>query len=330
MKKQEIIDILKKVEPGLSLKELIPQSTCFLFTDGEISTFNNEVGLRHPIQLPFTGAIPAKEFLQFLLKVKQEEIELTYDAVATEVKLKAGRAKAGIKIDPEIKVPIEKTPSKKQWRSVPDNFVTAVEFCLFSAAADLSMGVLSCLHITPEAVESSDNMRITRFSYTEKMDIEPFLIPATSAREIPKMDIKQLAVTESWVHFKEKSGMIFSCRRVNDKFVDLSPHIKVEGSPIKLPEVTDDILDKATIFVKDSLIEESVTVNVTKGKFTVYASGSAGWFKESSKVDYKGKDIEFQIAPSLLKSILDKKGKCKISDSKMILYSDLWVHVLAI
>lgn len=330
MKRQEIIDILKKVEPGVSARELIPQSTHFLFVDNEVCTFNNEVGFRHPLPLGFSGAVPAKEFSQFLQKVKQEEIELSFDAEKSEVRMKAGKAKAGLVIEQEIKVPIEKTPKKKLWKPVAPDFCEATGFCLFSASQDLSMGVLSCLHVTGTHIESSDNMRITRFLYSEKMDIESVLIPADSAKLIPSMKIAEIAVTESWVHFREKTGLIFSCRRINDKFVDLTPHLKVSGSEIKLPDITDDILEKATIFIKDSIMEGLVTVTVTKGKLTISATGNSGWFKESSKVEYKGNDIEFQIAPNLLKSVLDKKGKCKITDTRMSLYQDNWVHVLAL
>ena len=51
---------LEAVSPGLATREAIEQSSCFVFKDGRVMTFNDEVACSIDCELGFDGAVAAK------------------------------------------------------------------------------------------------------------------------------------------------------------------------------------------------------------------------------------------------------------------------------
>ena len=44
--RKDLIKVLKKVQPGLASQEIIEQSGAFVFTDGRVFTYNDEIAVR--------------------------------------------------------------------------------------------------------------------------------------------------------------------------------------------------------------------------------------------------------------------------------------------
>ena len=76
--KDELINTLKAVRPGLAAKEIIEQSTNFIFKDNTVATYNDEIMITHPTDLDLEGAVQASHFFTLLNKVKDEEIDLSH------------------------------------------------------------------------------------------------------------------------------------------------------------------------------------------------------------------------------------------------------------
>ena len=49
--KQQFIEALELVKPGLAAKEIIEQSTSFVFRAGQVITYNDEVAVHAPVGL---------------------------------------------------------------------------------------------------------------------------------------------------------------------------------------------------------------------------------------------------------------------------------------
>ena len=65
--------LLKEVEavlPGISQKELIEQSSCIIFKDGKIYTYNDEISCRYYTHLKINGAVSAMPLINILRKMK--------------------------------------------------------------------------------------------------------------------------------------------------------------------------------------------------------------------------------------------------------------------
>src|SRR6056297_2653647 len=235
--KQELIKALEIVRAGLANKEMIEQSTSFAFMDGKVVTYNDEISISHPVpDLELTGAVKANELYQLLNKTEKEEIQ--FDSTESEIRIRAGRAKAGITLQEEVNLPLDELGSQGKWRKVPPQLIQALKFTLFSCSNDMSKPVLTCIHVNKNGslAESSDNYRLTRHNLGGKLPVKSFLIPASSVKKLIKYPISHIAEGQGWVHFKTEDGTIFSCRTFEDNYPDTSNMWEIEGEEIELPK----------------------------------------------------------------------------------------------
>ena len=332
MKKTELIKALEAVRPGLANKEMIEQSTSFAFMQDRVVTYNDEISISYPIQdLDLTGAIKAEELYAFLSKAKTEDIEVEIDDA--EIRLKAGRAKAGFTLQAEITLPLDEIGGTTKWKSVPDGLLEAIKFVSFGCSTDMSRPVLTCVHVTKSGnIEGGSNTRLTRYQTNPLPEhIPTFLLPATSAKQLVKYAATEMAWGKGWIHFKTKEGCVFSCRVIEEDYPDISAILAVEGTEFQFPKTIDDILDRAAIFaLKGDSKDGDITVSLEKNKITLASKNVAGWVEDSANIRYKGELVSFFINPIFLKEIVPKTRQCVLGKASMRFESDLWEHVVAL
>jgi len=332
MERAELLKALEIVKPGLADKEVIEQTTSFAFIGDKVVTYNDEISISHPLDgLNVKGVVPADELYKFLGKAKGDAVKIT--ANENELRLKAGKAKIGLALTEDVRLPLEEIKSKKKWFKLPEEFTTAINFTSFSCSADMSRPNLTCIHVRQDGViESSDGYRITQYEMPEKMPIPTFLLPGTTAREVLKYDIKKVSLSSGWVHFRTKEGTMFSCRIYEDAtFPDTSSHLEVEGREILFPENIKEILSRAAIFAKaDHYIDEAVTLSFKKNKVQISARNAQGWFREKAKVSYKGEEHSFKMNPNFLSDIVDQLRECILSEKMAKFSGDNWIHVMSL
>jgi len=325
----DLIKALQAVMPGLSQKEIIEQSTAFVFTKtGYVVTYNDEIAVSHPVEVDFVGAVPAKEFFALVNKVKTEEIEL--EIKDNELLLKGSRAKAGLRIDKKIILPILTLaqPEEEDWKKVPANFCEAISFCLFSVSREVSKPIINCIHVHKGKVESTDNNRVTQYDMgaVKKAFEDHTLIPAHAVKAIVNNKPTHYAKTDGWLHFTNKDDVTFSCRIFEDDFPDASAFFAQKGGSIEFPKTLNDVLDKAVIFSNG----ERVTILLSGNRMTVSSEGVSGWFKEDVRAEYKGEDVSFDIYPEFMKSIMKITNKAEICAKVLKFIGDNFIHVVAL
>lgn len=328
--KKELLSALEIVRPGLSSKEIIEQATSFAFIKGRVITYNDELSISHPIKgLELEGAIQADNLYKFLGKIKKDELEL--ELKGNEIILTTGRAKAGLTLQAEIKLPLEEVSGKKVWEDLPENFNKFVSFAMTSCSRDMSRPILTCVHITKEGiVEASDSYRITRCDLKDQMPIDDFLLPANTAVNVVKLQPTQIAEGKGWIHFRTEEDTIISCRIFEDKYPDTSPYLKVKGVKITFPQTIKDVLDRAMVFSKrEHLLDEIVNLTLDNRKLIISAKSDSGWFEEDVNFKYEGDKIVFSITPHLLKGILSETGECVLDEgkTKLMFEGDSWCYM---
>lgn len=324
LNRKELLEALTLTSVGLAKQEIIEQSASFIFTKGRVFTYNDEVAVSHPVEVDFEGAIPSKEFLALIKKLKTEEVEL--EISDGELLLKGSRAKAGIRLEAEIKLPIDEIGSPDGWVELPDNFCEAAKFCLFSASTDTSNQVLTCIHLTDSYVESTDNYRATRYFLTESDAFEEsMLVPTFAIKEIIKFNPTEYTTTEGWIHFKNNKDVMFSCRMFDETFPEIGGHLEVEGEEIIFPSTLNEILDRASV-MSDG---ERVTVIAAKNKLTIKTQGDSGWFEEVARIDYDGEEIEFEIQPEYLAQIMKHTDTATVGKLLKFEVEDTFIHIVS-
>ena len=327
-------EILKKaleiVKPGLATKEEIEQTSKFAFIKGHVITFNNEISIAHPIDLPdLEGVVPARELYDTLSRMSGETVDLTLRK--SNLIVRSGKAKAGLSLNSEIRLPLEEISQSDNWETLPDNFTKQIHFVTGSVSKDQSLPILSTIHITSESAEATDSFRIAYVKWNKKLsDDVDMLIPAKSLLKVIKIKPVKIAYSNSWVQFKNEEGTVISCRvYINEEFPKVSQFLKLDADyEITMPDNIQELLYRAEVFAKrEHPLDESITITLSKGNIIFESKSDSGWFKEYSSIDYNGAEFTFIIVPYLFDTIIERTKVMKLNDKFIIFSGEDWKYI---
>jgi len=323
--RENFLNKLNAVKAGLSPREFIEQSSCLVFQDSAVMTFNDEVACRMDIGLDITGAIQATTLFAILEKMDDEEL-LVRENDKGELEFRGKRKGFGVTKDAEIFLPIDRVEIPKKWAELPKAFVEGIGLVHHCVSQDESRFLLTCIHLTPHLIEACDNLQVMRCKVETGLR-ESVLVRGTSLVHITQLGMDQFALTEAWIHFKNTEGLIFSCRRYSEEYPSLDDIIKFEGRPITIPKSLKDASDRAAIFAADKAGDPLVSVSLSNGVIRILGEGLTGWYKEVKKVNWEGPPMEFNIAPDLLKHISEKYDEAQLVGDKLKVVGGSWEYV---
>lgn len=325
------LDIVKPAL-GNAAKEIVEQAASFAFIQGCVVTYNDEISIKTPLtSVKLEGVIKADELYKFLGKVKTSEFDITVKE--TEIEMKAGHAKVGFALNKEVLLPLDEVSEIGSWKDLPKNFLTACKFAAASASTDMTDPKLTCVHLAHKGViEASNNHRLVVWGLVgEELPIDSTLVPASSIKEVIKIQPSQVAEGSGWIHFRNEQGTIISCRIFDEKYVDTEAILQSikKTKKIEFPVEVLPVLEKAEIFTQEQKTNGSVELEFKNGKITVKSESSTAWFKES--IAYDGDDeFTFSITPYLLKDILKQTNKCRINNNILKFVGPEWVYITSL
>jgi len=318
--KEQLLQALAIVKPALANKDILEQATSFAFSEGQVLTYNDEISISHPVEgIDFEGAIKAEELYGLLTKLKKDEIDL--ELKETELQVKSGRVSAGLRLEEEIKLPINEIPGKWKKLQNPKQFKEFMIMAAQTCSSDMTLPKLTCVCVRKEGqVIGSDSYRLVQCQ-GEPNPVADFLIPATSVMELVKINPTHIQLEKQWIHFRNKQGTVFSSRRVNETYIDkdkIEEVLAVKGKgkiefPIKILEM----LGRLKQFAKrDFSFDEIVEVEIKKGKIIMKASAieTKSWIEEKASIDCQ-EDLSFMMNPTLFENILKVTRSC-VLDTK--------------
>lgn len=330
LNRKELLAALEAVQPGIATKEIIEQSTAFVFCAGRVCAYNDLIAVSHPCPPGFAGAVQSKELYALLSRLADDEIDV--ETKDNEMLVRGKRNKASITRQAEITLPLAEINAEKTWAPLPAGFAAALKFVLFSAGNDMTKPWCTAAHVAGKIVETCDNFRLTRCTLAGRGVHIDALIPAAACAELVAYAPTHYCLDEQWAHFTNAEGTEFSCRLIADKFPDLQPFVdRKYAHKIDFHADTASILDRASVFLGDKNVRPTVAVKIASGRMTITGRGSAGWFEETVRVD-SGKDaFEFSINPQALKDMLAMLKSCVLSEDGGVLKfeGDGFVHCCA-
>lgn len=317
--REELLKVLQSVSPGLATKEIIEQSSCFAFQDGRVFTFNDEVAASRESPIEINGAVKADKLLEILSKMAEDDIEII--DTATELQIKGKRKKAGIRKEEEVKLNYEDVEPADDWLELPEDFNDAVSIVHSCASTNESQFVLTCIHLTDSFIQACDRYQIARYAMPLDID-EELLVRASSLRTILGLDMTEFSLTDSWMHFRNETGLVVSCRRHSDVYIDIDQFVTKTGTtPMTLPGGLNEIVDKAQIFSSDNAAGDHVIVELSNGRVIVEGNGPDGWYKEMKNTKYDGPSLKFSISPKVLVEISKKSNECGVGEGRLFVDS---------
>lgn len=327
IQREDFLNDLNMVKPGLSPREFVEQSSCFVFREGTVMTFNDEVCCRKEVPLNITGAVQATTLLAILEKLEDPELKVRLND-DKELEFKGNGKGFGVTIEAEIFLPVDKVEMPEKWRPLPKEFTEAVGLVQHCVSTDESKFKLTCIHLHPDFIEASDNLQIMRVKIATGLK-NPTLIRGTSLQHITHLAMDEICMTKTWVHFRNQAGLIFSCRRYDEEYHDLSQFIKIKGHSIVIPKGMSMASDRAAVFAAEKSGEPLVNVCLdgSKGLMRLKGKGLVGWYKEIKSVAYDGPYMSFFIAPDLLKHISERYSEAEIEEGKLKVSGGSWEYV---
>lgn len=314
------------VKAGVSPREFIEQSSCVIFQDDQVITFNDEVACRKPTCLKgITGAVQAAALMSILEKLTEPELKVRENEKG-ELEFRGKKKGFGIVKDAEIFLPIDRVETPEKWKSLPPEFTEAVGLVQHCVSKDENKFLLTCIHLSPTHIESCDNLQIMRVQVDTKLKTS-VLVRGTSLQYLTSLAMDKIALTESWVHFRNQSGLVYSCRRYAEEYPNLDAMLSVKGHAIVIPKGLSEASDRAAVFAADKAGDPLMTVALREGLIRLTGEGLSGWYKEIKKANYHGPPMEFVIAPELLKHISEKHSNARINQDKLKVTGGTWQYV---
>jgi DNA polymerase III sliding clamp (beta) subunit (PCNA family) len=326
IRREDFLSRLQSVQYGLtSQKEVVDQSSCFVFQGGDVITFNDQISCRIPSGLEeLECAVKAAPLLKLLEKLPEDELEV--DTSGGEFCVKGTRRAAGITMENEVLLTVSAVEQPETWLPLPQDFEEALQIISTCAGNDDNRFSLTCVHFAPEFVEACDNYQIARYQIALGIE-EECLVVRDTLKPVPTLGMTELAVTQAWMHFRNKSGLIFSARKYLEEYPDFSDILKVEGKQALLPGGLAEAVEKAHIFSEDNTISDRVLVELRQGKMRIKGDGISGWYQEVKNMKYSGPAIEFLIAPKLLLELCKKYSECEVAPERLKIAGPKFVYV---
>jgi len=325
IERDKFLSTLELVKAGLSPREFIEQSSCFVFQDGMVMTFNDEVACRMGVGIDVTGAVQANALLDILGKIEDPELKVRQNDKG-ELEFRGQMKGFGVTMDKEIFLPIDRVEMPEKWHPLPKEFTEAIGLVRHCVSSDESRFILTCVHLAPDFIEACDNLQVMRVKIKTGLK-RSVLVRGTSIAHITSLAMTQIAMTQAWVHFKNEAGLVFSCRRYTEEYPSVDKVMDVKGHPITIPKGLKEAAERAAVFATDRSGDALVNINLSSGRLAVTGDGLSGWYKEVKSIVYDGPGMVFVISPELLKHIAEQYQEAVISPGRLKVAGGVWDYV---
>lgn len=316
MDRKKLLEVLKKVKPGIADKAIVESMMYFYFSGKEVVTYNDKISVLHPLKTDFQLFVQAEKLYKIVSLAKATTLKMTEKENSLNIRTSTINVDLTTILDEEITERINlisKSISGVKWKKLPSNFLESASMCAFAASKLDAEQIMSCLYFNEKECMATDNDRFAIAPIEGKIDTMFF--KASQITNLRDINPDKYVVTKAWVHFKNEEGCIFSIRRIEGTFPEeLKDAFDFDGTTVTLSENILEGTDLASIFV-DSM-EPTITIRITKGMCIVSVTSDGGGSKHRSKVDYDGTDIVFTLNPEFLKEMLKHSTTIVIDDDR--------------
>ena len=325
--REMLLKQLEIVAPGISNKEIVEQSSCVVFRDGFILSYNDEVSCRIPSDVELSGAIHAQTMLDVLRKMKEEVIEVEVEE--TQIILIGKSKRIGIRRESDIQLSVDKVEPPGKWKKLPEDFSDGLEMVSACAGKDENKFAITCVQFHPEWMQATDDYQVAQYQIALPIKSE-VLIRASTIKQVIPFGVTKISVTENWAHFRSPIGLIISCRQHIENFPDTSHYFDKSGQKVRLPKALAEAAELAEVFSSQNTDKNEIMITLKPGKVVIYGEGNSGWSREVKKLKYDGPIIQFRAIPKLLKTVAEKHNECEICDGILKVTGGNYMYVTAL
>ena len=333
MNRNALMNAIRKIRPGVSENSIVETSKFVMFEETHLVSFNDEVAVSVPFEIGIRASVHADSFLKLVGKMASGRISV--ELGDNEVVISDGKTTAGFAVSGEAEQPDIGLSSIKKWHDLPEDFCKAVSFCAFSAATDISKGVLTCVNISGGTVSSCDNFRLTTYDMEYELpEAASMMIPRKVVNPLVESSPIKVAITgdrNNWLHFQNEDGVIFSCRQMpSGTYPDIEHLLDVEGERVVLPRDMSETLERTEILAAyGEYGGQFVEFHLSKDKMLCRGESDRGWIEESVDIEYDGPELSLIADPHMISQILKHVNVATVGD-RMLFEGDNFKHVISL
>lgn len=304
------------------------QTSCFIFKNGRIITWSEEVSCKIPSGLPKDqlGVVEGKPLLESLRSWTEEEVEIAFNESLMTIQGKGQKAK--IRMEATIDLPLDSVDKPTNWVALPGDFADAIRMVQPCSGKDETRFYVNCVHLHPKFVEACSLEHVCRWTVDTGIK-KSTLIRREAIKGIPPLGMTEISETEHYIHFKNPNGLIYSCRRYMEEFPDMGKFFEVVGEVITLPPSLAETVKRAEIFSVDN-DNNFITVALSQGRMKLTGQGIHGEYTRLRKIKWDGKDFSFLVSPGVLTDITKKKNEVILGKKKMMIDGGSYKYVAAL
>jgi len=326
IEKTAFLSAMKKCLPGVDKgKSVIEGTDTFVFSNNAIHSYNDSISVSTPFKFEneINGAIKSIDFFKLISKLPTDTIEL--DSTEKEFKLTSGSTEVQMfKIQSKISDYISTMDiDKLQWKDIPANFFDAVKLCIITANNEPQRGIF----VNENIMVSTDVKRINQHILSTEMD--RFWINDLAVNDLIKIEgLAHYSVSDAWVHFKGKDGIIFSIKRNEDSSYPIQKIMMlIEGSKKQDEDIENDLpkelynaADRVATLSSEFDSSPAIKMTVRKDHIEFFAERYTGKIKERIDLEKpfeKDVDLQMWVDPFFLIQIAKKVSSFYIKSVEM-------------
>ena len=336
---------LEVVKPGASKKTVVEQMAHFIFTETEVTTYDDQICISYPVETGLKCTVKVDSLSKFISKVDVESLKIDLENDILICKGQGIESEIPVLLDQDIYkhvAEVQKQRKSVKWESIPEQLISAMGFCMFAASTDETKGTAVCVAVFGKDVIANDRHRCGWCELEEPAPTD-FMINARSVSELCKFGgFDKICVSDSWVHFKTKDKATFHVRRnVGEYPVEVCKEIfeSMTGGELKLSpkdaESIKEAVETASIFAEEVVLDKTVEITI-EDKRIICKGGTAEVGKvtrrKSLELEYSGGHLTFLINPTFLLQSLNRDIPARIIVSERLieLRSDNFRHAISL
>jgi hypothetical protein len=158
------------------------------------------------------------------------------------------------------------------------------------------------IHCHPDFLEACDNYQFARYPMKTGFKKE-ILVRAESLKAVAAEGVSEYSETKDWVHFRNATGLVMSCRLSREEYPSLAHALEIEDEKVELPKGLKKAAAAAEIISSTNKDGEMVTVSIRDNELCLQAEGDSGWYEETKRINYDGPPLFVSAPPKVLQDL---------------------------
>jgi hypothetical protein len=320
----------------------VPETMYFAFNGDNIMSWNEYGAASIDYNTGVYGAIPRMKLLE-LLRKQNSNVALEVEQKPKELRVSGANFTSGFTYGDEdtyesiVSKATNALDIDEEFKPLPKDFWQGLFLCQFSISKKSHYGGLTGLLISGKQCLSSDNARISRYTFKKSLGKIKMLIPGDTVHYLTQLKgFTHYALTDNYVHFQTKDGKSgIACCLMGEKFPSVEApfnHVTEDDPAVELPDFRKMLSRVALITTDEDQFKRSITMTMSKTKLKIRGEKpGTGWVEESmsfkSPIDDK---IVMDVNPSFLDEALKRTVTMTCGDGVILFEQESFEFLLAL